>query len=185
MLNKQDLAEQFRGKKIRFEFLFDRPDSQFRLTHATDWVVIASEDKAAVFRLMDQGELIAQCNVLQLPTRPADNPLKMSQFQEEVKRITAESNARIVDSEAFTSAAGHETYRVLVEGIESGIPFNWHYYHVAAADGRHATLVFTLEKESQEYLRLADRALVNGFVFKPMNNNSTAANNSQASGATR
>ena len=38
-----------------------------------------------------------------------------------------------------------------VDGVESGIPFSWLYYHVAADDGRRVTFVFTHEKEVADW----------------------------------
>jgi hypothetical protein len=128
--------------------------------------VIASEEDAAVLRLMVDGQLIAQCNIVQLPRRPEDQPLTLSQFQQEVQKITEDSQARIVSTDRFENESGLETLHVVVDGIESGIPFSWLYYHIAAADGRRVTMVFTLEKEAADYFGESDRSLVNNLTFK-------------------
>ena len=74
-LHRQRLAEIYRGKKIKFSFYLEPKNSNFFLQHDTKWRVIASQQDAAVLRLMDDGQLIAQCNIVELPRRPADNPL--------------------------------------------------------------------------------------------------------------
>ncbi len=166
MLNKQSLAARHKGQKVKFAFLLDDTESDFTLVHDTRWRVIASEEDAAVLRLMDDGQLIAQCNIVQLPRRPEDQPLTLSQFQQEVQKITGDSQARIVSTDRFNNESGLETLHVVVDGVESGIPFSWLYYHIAATDGRRVTMVFTLEKEAADYFADADRQLVNNLTFR-------------------
>lgn len=166
MMSKERLAKAYKGKKVKFSFQFDREDSDFKLIHSNDWRIIASEDEAVILRYVRDGQMIAQCNAVQLPNRPADNLLKLSEFQDEVRKIISESEARIIDAEKFNTAAGDVALKIEVEGVESGIPFSWLYYHVGADDGRRVTFVFTLEKDSQEYLQMADRTLVSNIVFK-------------------
>ncbi len=165
-LDKIRLAKQFKGKKIKFSFLFDREDNDFQLIHDTNWRVIASEDEAAVLRYIDDGQMIAQCNVVQLPKRPVDNPLQLDSFQQEVRKIIADAEAKIVGSERVSSNSGLEILKVAVDGLESDIPFTWLYYHVTAEDGRRVTFVFTLEQDAHTYLGSADLALVKSIMFK-------------------
>ena len=174
MLNKKRLAEQFKGKKVKFSFLFDRAENNFQLTHSNKWRVIASEDEAAVLRYVEDGQMIAQCNIVQMARRPADSPLELSSFQAEVRKIISDAEARIVDSDRFSTDNGNEVLKVAVEGIESRIPFSWIYYHIAANDGRRVTLVFTLEKEAEEVLDNQDRILVKSVLFKELSVQKTA-----------
>ena len=179
MMRKERLAEIYKGKKIKFAFLFDRSDNEFQLKHNTKWRVIASEEEAAVLRYIDDGQLIAQCNVVQLPRRPVDKPLELSQFQTEVQKIIAESEARIVNSDQWITSSGYSALHVSVDGTESGIPFMWLYYHVAAQDGRRVTFVYTLEKDSKEYFGSADRKLVDSITFKKPRQSTASAYDSK------
>ena len=166
MMSKSQLAKAAKGKKIKFSFMLDREGSDFQLIHNNKWRVVATEDEAAILRYVHDGQMIAQCNVVELPKRPADTPLKLSEFQDEVSKIIKESEARIIDSEKFATASGYDALKVEVSGRESGIPFNWLYYHVEGDDGRRITFVFTMEKEFADYLGIADQNLVKGVTFK-------------------
>ena len=166
LLDKDRLAQLHKGQKIKFNFLFDRPDCEIQFHHETDWRVIASEKEAAVLRYMIDGQLIAQCNVVQLPNRPAQNPLKLSQFQDEVSKIIADSQARIVAADTLTTESGLEALKISVDGLESDIPFQWIYYHIGNDDGRRTTFVFTLEKDAVDYFKNADQVLVQSVNFK-------------------
>ncbi len=173
-VGKERLAELHQGKKVRFLFQLDRKDREFTLLHDSRWRIIASDDEAVVMRYLEDGQLIAQCNVVQLPTRPADRPLTLPLFQEEIRKITADSQARIVAADQLTTPAGLETLRVVVDGMESEIEFKWLYYHVAAADGRRVTFVFTHEKDAADYFQSADQTLVNSIEFKTSREGSQA-----------
>ena len=165
-LSKQRMAKVYRGKKVKFNFHLEPENSSFQLQHDTQWRVIASQEDAAVLRYIDDGQLVAQCNLVELPRRPADNPLALNDFKSEINRIISESEgAQIIKSEAKINPAGHSVLHVNVDGLEQGIPFKWLYYHVAANDGRRVTFVFTLEKDAAEYFGSADNNLVASFAF--------------------
>lgn len=167
MLSRGRLASMNKGRKVKFAFELDRDINEFTLIHDTDWRVIATEEDAVVMRYVHDGQLVAQCNLVQLPNRPVDNPLTLSKFQEEINKITAESEARVTGSNKFATDSGLDVLHVAVDGVESGIPFSWLYYHVAADDGRRVTFVFTHEKEVADYFGSADRTLINSITFKP------------------
>ena len=166
-LSKQELAKIYKGKKVKFDFLLEPTDSPFRLIHSKNWRVIASQSQAAVLRYIVDGQLIAQCNVVELPRRPADNPLKLEDFRTEIGKITANSQgAEIADYKEIVTASGLQALRIAVDGFEQEIPFSWLYYHISTNDGRRVTFVFTLEKDAEDYFSSADRMLVNNFSFK-------------------
>ena len=166
-LSKQRMARIYRGKKIKFDFRLEPENSQFLINHEKTWRVMASQKDAAVLRYVNDGQLIAQCNIVGLPRRPADNPLTLEDFRSEINRITSNSEgAEITDTGQTSTVNGLKSLFVNVDGFEQGIPFKWLYYHVAADDGRRVTFVFTLEKEMSDYFGDADRNLINNFRFK-------------------
>lgn len=167
-LSKQQLAKIYKGKKVKFDFMLAPNDSPFQLVHTKNWRVIASQSEAAVLRYISDGQLIAQCNVVELPRRPADNPLTLQDFKTEISKIAANAQgAEIAGSSEIVTASGLQALRVAVDGFEQEIPFSWLYYHISANDGRRVTFVFTLEKDAEDYFNSADRLLVDNFSFKP------------------
>ena len=165
-ITRDAIKKQFKGKKLRFSFKLDTPQSQFAVIHDPAWRLIASEDEAAVLRYLRDGQLLAQCNVVQLPKRPTDKPLTMDQFKEEVKKGVAEGGGRIVSSSKFNNTNGLQTFRVLVDGKQSNVDVRWLYYHLSSMDGRRLTAVFTIEQEMEDEFAAADRLLVNDLSFK-------------------
>ena len=106
-----------------------------------------------------------QCSIVQLPNRPADRPLKLAEFEAEVKKMIGTSEVQIVSSNEATTDKGLSALRVVIDGEESGIPIRWLYYHVGNADGRALSFVFTMEQSIAEYFQSADQRLVDQVEF--------------------
>ncbi len=166
-IDRQALNRAYRGKKVRFTFKVDQENSDFTIDCDPRWRVIASEKEGAILRYIDDGQLLAQCNVVQLPDRPVDKPLKLEEFKLEVGKIISQSQAKIVNASESQTPNGLNALRLLVSGIESNIPVNWLYYHLTSSDGRRLTVVFTLEQDVADEFGDADRSLVEQVRFKP------------------
>ena len=136
------------------------------MTHEPGWRVIASEKEAAVLRFIRDGQLLAQCNAVQLPSRPKDKPLTLDQFKKEIEKVVVEGRGRVVDTSKFKNANGLSVMRLLVDGKQSDLDVRWLYYHLTSPDGRRMTVVFTIEQELEDEFAAADRLLVNDVRFK-------------------
>lgn len=161
-LTRDKLADVMTGNKIKQSFLLKPQGAPFSVIHSPNWRVIASEEEAAVLRYIRDGNLLAQCNMVQLPNRPADNPLPLNAFEAEVKKMIQSSDSlTIKSSNTAETANGYPALRVVVEGFESGVPIRWLYYHISNQDGIALTCVFTLEKQIAEQFGKADQTFVN------------------------
>ena len=164
-LTKDALVRHTKGRVIEQRLQWSSPG--VNLKYDPRWHVIASEDEAAIMRFVSEGDLLAQCNVVQLPARPANRPLTLKEYRTEVARmIAADDVATIVDAKEFKTSAV-KGLSVVVEGEEQGVPVNWIYYHLNGNDGRRLTFVFTLEREVMNQFLPADRKLVDGLAFSP------------------
>ena len=156
-----------RSKKIERRLKWEPQQGEFHVTYDPRWRVIASESEAAVLRYLDRGDLLAQCNIVQLEARPANNPLKLPEFRAEVEKIVkADKKAEVVKAQELKTSNNLRALRVVVEGVESEVPITWIYYHVAEDDGRRVTYVFTLERNAIDRFGIADKLLVNETFFK-------------------
>lgn len=140
-------------------------DSQFEMVYDPQWRVIISDPDAVVLRYIRQGNLLAQCSILRLPKRPADRPLQLNQFKEEIAKMVAESQARIVGGDVVTTRSGLTAIRVAVAGQQDGLGVQWRYYHLSNPDGRCIALVFTAEDEAAAAFGNADQQLLESVRF--------------------
>lgn len=164
-LTTASLRKHTQSRAIKQRLRWGKEDS-FALQYDPRWRMIASESEAAILRYVDDGDLMAQCNIVQLPSRPADNPLKLDDYKAEIgKIIRLDPSAKITDSKRLKTSTGLEALRISVTGVENELPVEWIYYHVASRDGRRLTFVFTMEREVADLFEPADQRIVNGLNF--------------------
>lgn len=137
----------------------------FHLRHDRRWSVMLERPDLTVLRLVDRGDLIAQCNITPRPPLGKDEALTMEGFQADVKRVLGKNFEEIVEASEETADGGLRMLRVVVAGKAGELPIQWTYYHVANDKGRQASLVFTLESSLLERYATIDRELLGGFEF--------------------
>ena len=161
-LTREKLARVMTSDKIRQSFILQPEGAPFSVIHSPAWRIIASEEEAAVLRYVQHGNMLAQCNIVCLPNRPADKPLELGEFEAEVRKmIKDQETVSFESSQQVKTATGHPALRVVVEGFESGVPIQWLYYHISNDQGICITCVFTLEKKIASQFGKADQTFVN------------------------
>lgn len=165
-LSTDNLKKVTKSRRIKQKLQWSSDAGQFAVQYDPRWRVIAAEQEAAVMRYIDDGDLMAQCDIVQLPSRPANNPLTLAGYKTEVEKIIRSDNsAKIVDARELTTAKGHAALKIIVKGEERDVPVQWIYYHVASQDGRRLKFVFTLEQEIAGIFQPSDHRMVNGLSF--------------------
>jgi hypothetical protein len=119
-----------------------------------------------ILRLIDRGDLIAQCNISPLPSLATGQQLTLEAFQEDVKRTLGKSFGQIVEA-AQESGEGQRILRVIVSGTASDLPIQWSYYHLSDNAGNRLALVFTIEGSLIERYAQVERELVSGLQIVP------------------
>ncbi|MFT5299332.1 MAG: hypothetical protein ACI87E_001951 [Mariniblastus sp.] len=167
-LTQESLAKLTQNRKIRQRVQWVS-DANFVVTYEPRWKMIMAESDAALMRYIDKDELLAQCNIVQLPSRPANNPLTLEAYKKEVAKIVAadESASLVSATQVPPTSNGNTAMRVVVAGLEEGLAVNWHYYHIADKDGRQMTFVFTLAESVSNRVGSVAMRLVNEFEFRP------------------
>jgi len=154
------------GKKVQQRLKWVSEEGRFQVHYDPSWRLIASEDEAAILRYLNEGELMAQCSVVRLASRPADNPLTLDKFKTEVaSMVEADKDAKLDSAEQLKSRTGLNILEIQISGVVEEIPLNWMYFHVSNHQGRCVTFVFTLEQELASEVRPAARKLVSNLTF--------------------
>ena len=152
-------------------------DSEFELVYDPRWKIILSDREAVIMRYADQGNLLAQCSLLQLPKRPADRPVPIEDFRKEIEKILSESPARLVSANTITTVAGLTAHKIVVSGLQDDVAIDWIYYHVTNHDGRRVAMIFTVEHEVAKTFGSADQRLVEAVRFVPVKTATVPDNN--------
>lgn len=154
------------GQKVEQRLKWVSEAGSFQVQYDPSWRLIASEKETAILRYLNEGELMAQCSIVRLASRPAGNPLTLAAFRKEVaSMVAADEDARLESAEQLKSRSGLNILEVEVSGVVEDVPLNWMYFHVSSKDGRCVTFVFTLEHELISEVRPAARQLVDNLTF--------------------
>ncbi len=132
-----------------FQFLYDRA-----------WHVVNETNEAATLRLVDRGELIAQCNASALAKVEAGKRFTLARFQEDVQKSLGDHFKQFIAAGETKNSIGQETCRVIAGGEVESLPIQWNYYLVADDQGHQAVLAFTLESELLERFGDSDKSIL-------------------------
>lgn len=136
---------------------------QFRFQYDRRWYLTEDEPKLAVLRLVDRGELVAQCNISALPKLEKAVPL--AEFQRDVERTLGKNFGKFVAAGQTINEAGYALFRVVVHGEVGGLPIEWIYYLVQDRAGHRVSLAFTLEQSLTDRFAATDRAIVSALAL--------------------
>ncbi len=138
---------------------YEAPSHTFALEYGRQWFVTSAEPNVAVLRLIQAGELVAQCNISAILT--VQKQLTLAGFQEQIQHSLGKSFGQFLRAAEEKTPEGCPVYRVVAEGEVSGLPIQWIYYLVTSADGgQQAALAFTLEPSLAQRFAAADRELL-------------------------
>ena len=146
---------------------FDASKAHFRLLFDRRWRVMTDRHDVTILRLVDRGDLIAQCNIASLPDLPAGRQLALEELRDDIKQSLEKNAPQFVEATQSVSDDGLRTLRTVVVGQVAELPIQWVYYHLSNHDGRRASFVFTLENGLVERFAEVDRALTDSFQFLP------------------
>lgn len=141
------------------ELGYSAVSGQFRFQYDRRWFLTSDDEKLTILRLLDRGELVAQCNITLLPGTKK-SPTTLAEFQKDVQASLGKSFGQFVHATQSNSQSGYLVYRVVARGEVSQLPIEWIYYLIQELNGRRVTLAFTYEQQLAERFANADRALV-------------------------
>lgn len=148
---------------------FLRFDSSWNLSllHSRAWHMFHQTDKVAIFRLLDQGALIAQCNLSAITTMKPGQHTSEEEFQTDIRSTLGESLQKIESSKVIPTKDGRFIYQVIATGAAKERALTWIYYLIADPSGRQASLQFALDTTLLDNLANRDRELVDSMRFVP------------------
>lgn len=136
----------------RRQLAFIAPGNTYRFAHDRRWHVMHESPQLVSMRLVDKGELVAQCNISALAPVAPDKMQNLDTFKENVKKSLGESFGRFTAERETTNSAGHRMIRIEAVGNVQGLEVEWHYFLVADDKGHQVAAGVTLEQSLRERL---------------------------------
>jgi hypothetical protein len=146
---------------------YTAPDGRYRLEHDRSWYVFAEDDRQAVLRCFEGGDVIAQANLVAGPTlEPGARP-RPDRFREDVRKALGDRFDRIIDAGAIDAPPGESRNRLAIAGSQGDEPIVWYYYLVSDAEGRQLVAIFTLRAAGVERLGRRDQRMIDSLRWLP------------------
>jgi len=137
----------------------------WRFSHDRRWYLIASDRDLTVLRMIDRGELVAQCNVGLLPRVEPGNQATLEQFQHDVKGALGKGFGQFLKASQQANDKDYRVLHVVAEGLVAELPIQWHYYLVADERGQQVVFAFAVETALAERLGQSDAEMIGSFTF--------------------
>ncbi|MBN2291856.1 MAG: hypothetical protein JXM70_05490, partial [Pirellulales bacterium] len=141
------------------------PAGGWELSHDRRWFVTVNERARSVLRMVDRGDLIAQCNITTLAKVEPGKQIILEQFQNDIKEALGDNFEEFISASQHANESNCRVLRVEASGMSSELPVQWIYYLIADEQGHQVTFTFTVEKTNVERLANADRAVVETLRF--------------------
>lgn len=141
-----------------------------RFYHDRSWYQFHQTNAVAVFRMMEQGGLIAQVNVSPIPAAATGSHTSEEQFQTDIRQTLGKRLKGITKTEQLQPRNANDRrflFRVIAEGEADGVPMTWFYHLCAAPTGQQVSFVFAVETKNLEKFNNRDLGLVRLLEFIP------------------
>ena len=141
-----------------------------RFYHDRGWHQFHQTKETTIYRLMDQGSLVAQVNVSPVPAAAAGSHTPEDQFLADIRQSLGKRLKSVTKSEQVPSRNAADRrfiYRVTVDGEADKVPMTWLYYLCAAPTGQQVAFVFAIETKQLEKFGNRDQTIIRLLEFIP------------------
>ncbi|MCL2116886.1 MAG: hypothetical protein FWH27_00520 [Planctomycetaceae bacterium] len=144
--------------------MYDSPDKgAWRFLHGRNWYVIYDLPGSTKMRLMVNGELISQCDVVQMGKADGASPTKLTDFQRDLKNELKDSFGKFLDATEGKTSKGYNEMRVVISNEAEDMPLVWIYYLLTKTDGTQVILAFVVRQDMLDEFNDADHAIIDSF----------------------
>jgi hypothetical protein len=140
---------------------------KFGFLYDARWRITREQAESVVMRLVDRGDLVAQCNVSVLPKLSPQQSFTLETFQKEVEQSLGKNFRQFERAAEQKSATGLRMLHVIALGAVAEVPITWHYYLLIDEAGQRAAISFTMEDSLADRFGEADRLVLDEFRFDP------------------
>lgn len=137
-----------RDRLLRYE----SETAGYQLQHGRRWHLVNERPRHAAWRIVEDDDVIAQCNAIRLKDLPAGKQLALEEFQADIQKALGDQFGQFETANQKQRSDGGQILRVAVRGVATGIPVRWVYYHIANQRGQRANLVFVMDVENIDRL---------------------------------
>lgn len=147
--------------------LYQDPGKVWKFVLTPNWEPMNQNEYQTNFRLLREGELVAQCSVTKLPADRMALNLKPEDFANQVREMLGDRFDSILDVKTMKHDDGTEIYRVDVAAKYEGLALRMIYYLITkkGTESKQCTAVFTVEDQLMEKFGEANEQMIQSFSW--------------------
>ena len=145
---------------------FDSPWN-ISLQYGRDWHISKVEEKVCWFRLLNDGNFVAQCDMAPVPQAKPGTHLSEQVFLSDIRKSLGERVKSVTPGEVIPAPDRRFVFRVSADGQVGERQVTWIFYLVADASGRQLSMMFTVDTDLVDKLKGHDRELFDSLQFGP------------------
>lgn len=135
--------------------------------HSRNWHLCQIDDKVAQFRLLNEGNFIAQCDMASISAAKPGEHLAEQIYLTDVRQALGDRLRSMTKGEVIPSSNRRYVFKVMAEGVVADKQVTWVFYLIADPTGRQASLMFTADTPLADKLAMFERELVDSLKFGP------------------
>jgi hypothetical protein len=144
------------------------PGQKATLLTDRDWHIFWEDSKMAIWKRLESGRVIAQCNLMVGPTAAKGRHQDPGQFRDDIRRGL---KSRFVQFLGAGEIGGHSEggfrYKLGVQGREGDVGVIWYYYLLASDGGDQLLATFTLAEDHLKIFGDRDAVLIGSLRWLP------------------
>jgi hypothetical protein len=122
---------------------------KYTLLHDRHWHTYWDDPKLTVVKRIENGQVIAQCNLASGPSAGKGRHQDLNQFRDDIRGSLKEKFIQFVGAgEVDGNPAGGFRYKIGVQGREGDLGVLWDYYLIASPEGEQLLATFTLAAQN-------------------------------------
>ncbi len=145
---------EYRSDAGGFRFLADRT-----------WHIIAENKLETVLRLIQDNTVVSQCNISSLEVTESGVQITLEGYQAEIQRSLGTAFQQFVEASEKVTESGLRMIRIVSVGEVEQVPIQWINIHLSNDEGRHASLVFSMDASLAESFGTSDLQIAGAFEF--------------------
>lgn len=145
---------------------FESTDGRFLLLHDRAWHIFWEDDRLAVLKRLERGELLAQCNLSRGPNAGPGRHQDPAQFRADIHKALGNRFVAWVGAGELDRDDGGYAYKVAVRGKEGEQEILWYYYLLANPGGEQLLAAFTLNAADADRFGNQDSQLIGSLRWK-------------------
>lgn len=145
------------------------------------WFTYVDGGEDSVLRMVENNQVLAQCNLARLPDLAAGSQLTLEGMQADIRKALGERFGEIVESTEKVTSNQLRLLRTEVSGSQEQIPLRWIYAHLSDDSGRRLALVYTMEANQAEKIANSELQMLDSIQFLAIPNDQSTSEPSQVS----